>query len=294
MILPDYFYIISLGLLGLVMGSFAGATVWRARARQLLFDKDTGGEVDDVEWKRLRPLTKASTKADRSRCLNCQKPLRWFNLIPLVSWLYQHGRCQACQQPIGRFEPLIEVSVAAVFIASYVFWPGEIASSLAIAEFVVWLMAVVVMAILFAYDAKWFLLQDRHNLALAVVGTVTTGIAITGSSNPSETLLSALGAVGVLSGIYLLLYLVSKGRWIGFGDIKLGVGLGLLLVDWKLAILAFFMANLIGCLYVIPGMLSGRLGRQSQVPFGPFLILGTIIAKLFGAAIIAWYVSILA
>ncbi|MGI9339470.1 MAG: hypothetical protein ACR2PP_02415, partial [Psychrobacter sp.] len=86
--------------------------------------------------------------------------------------------------------------------------------------------------------------------------------------------------------IYLLLYLYSKGAWIGFGDVKLGVGLGLLLGQWQLAFLALFLANLIGTLIVMPSLVTGKLDRHSQVPFGPLLIAGTIISVLCGQWII--------
>jgi prepilin signal peptidase PulO-like enzyme (type II secretory pathway) len=101
--------------------------------------------------------------------------------------------------------------------------------------------------------------------------------------------MSMAGSVVVLSGLYYLLWLISKGRWIGFGDVKLGLALALLLSDWRLALIALFGANLIGSLLVIPGMLTGRISRNAHVPFGPLLIAGTILAMLFGKQIIAWY-----
>jgi prepilin signal peptidase PulO-like enzyme (type II secretory pathway) len=93
------------------------------------------------------------------------------------------------------------------------------------------------------------------------------------------------GAVMILSGLYWLLYIISKGNWIGFGDIKLGVGLALMLADWRLALVTLFMANLIGCLLVAPGLITGKLKRSSHIPFGPLLIIGFIIARLFSATI---------
>jgi prepilin signal peptidase PulO-like enzyme (type II secretory pathway) len=88
-----------------------------------------------------------------------------------------------------------------------------------------------------------------------------------------------------------MLYKISKGKWIGFGDIKLGLGLALLLGDYRLAFLAIFAANLIGCIIVIPGMTMGKLKRDSHVPFGPLLILGTIVAQLAGLPLVDWYLG---
>jgi len=280
---------IALILAGLCLGSFAGATVWRLRARQLVADKKNGEHVDHKEFLRLKSLSTVKVTKDHSHCLHCGYQLKWYDLIPLVSWLTLRGRCRECRKPIGIMEPLIEFGTAAFFVASYAFWPLPLESTIDIALLVVWLVAGVGLAILFAYDTKWFLLPDKVNIAVIALGGISVILAAILSTEPVTVLLNALGAVGVLSGIYLVLYLISKGRWIGFGDIKLGLGLGLLVGDWRLAILGLFLANLIGCLIVIPLMVTGKLKRDSHVPFGPLLIAGAIIAKLFGTALIELY-----
>jgi prepilin signal peptidase PulO-like enzyme (type II secretory pathway) len=98
-----------------------------------------------------------------------------------------------------------------------------------------------------------------------------------------------MGAAAALSGLYYLLWLISKGQWIGFGDVKLGLALAFLLGDWRLALIALFSANLIGSLLVVPSMLAGKIDRKAHVPFGPLLISGAVIAMLFGNAIVDWY-----
>jgi prepilin signal peptidase PulO-like enzyme (type II secretory pathway) len=289
--MPDLFIALSLGLFGLVLGSFAGATVWRLRARQLLFDRRAGEKVDAKEWKQLKPLTESRLSSDRSRCLHCGYTLRWYDLVPLISWLSLGGKCRNCRRPIGTFEPLIELGMAALFIISYLFWPFPIEDGVTIVLFASWLLASVGLVILFAYDRKWFLLPDSVNFSIIGVGLVSVLLTAVALDDWASVLLNALGSVAILSGLYLLLYVVSRGRWIGFGDVKLGLGLGLLLGDWQLAFLALFLANLIGCLIVIPLMVQGKVTRTTQVPFGPLLILGAIIAKLFGMTIIGWYLS---
>lgn len=202
------------------------------------------------------------------------------------------GKCRNCKKPIGYFEPLIEVGVAIFFVVSYAFWPMELQTGIEIARFIVWLVAGVFLAMLFAYDQKWGLLPDKLNHIVIGLGVVTVGLSIAQTGN-AGVLLTALFSVLVLSGLYLLLYLGSKGRWVGFGDVKLGLGLGLLLVDWQLALVALFLANFIGCLIVIPMLAMGKLKRTSRVPFGPLLIAGTVIAQLVGPAIVMLYFSAL-
>ena len=287
-----YFYV-GLSILGLAMGSFAGATVWRLRARQLVQDKKEGEEYEKEEYKKLLPLTKAKATNDRSRCLHCGHVLAWYDLVPLASWLSRGGKCRYCKKSIGILEPLIELGTAAFFVASYILWPYQLVTFFDIVHFVLWLIAGVMLAILFAYDLKWFLLPNKVVFPLIATGALIAIIHVSGTPNVGMAIVSLVVAVLVLSGLYLLIWLLSKGQWIGFGDVKLGLALALLLGDYKLAVIALFAANLIGCLIVIPGMIAGTLTRTTRVPFGPLLILGFVAAGLWGQGIIDSYMNLL-
>lgn len=282
---------LALILTGLCLGSFAGAMVWRLRARQLVEDKASHEDYDKDEYQRLKKLTAGGTVHDRSRCLHCSYVLRWYDLIPLVSWLSLRGKCRQCHTPIGRFEPLIELGVVLLFVLSFAFWPYPLETPLAITQFIIWLVAGVGLAVLFAYDTKWFLLPDRVSFIVIGLGAASAAVVMLQSIDRLSTLLSVVGAAVILSGLYLVLYVISQGKWIGFGDIKLGLGLALLLADWRLAFVALFAANLIGCLIVIPAMISGKLKRDSHVPFGPLLILGFVVAQLAGTYLIETYLG---
>jgi leader peptidase (prepilin peptidase)/N-methyltransferase len=294
MVMEIAIYYIALVLVGLCLGSFAGATVWRLRARELDAIKndktDTEKEgYNHKEYTRLKKLLGKGPLSDRSQCLHCGYELKWYDLIPVVSWLSLKGKCRKCQHPIGKFELFMELGVAAFFVLSFMFWPGGIHDGLQLAHFILWLIAGVIMAVLFAYDTKWFMLPDSFSIALAVVGLGVVGVSAAESQDITGTLLTAFGAVAVLSGLYAVLYAVSQGKWIGFGDVKLGVGLALILVDWQLAAMALFLANFIGCLIVIPLLVSKKLKRDSHVPFGPMLIAGTILAWFIGWPILDAY-----
>jgi prepilin signal peptidase PulO-like enzyme (type II secretory pathway) len=283
--------VILLFFLGLVFGSFAGAQVWRLRARQLDEDK-AGNEVyDPKEYRTLRPLLRRTQKEDRSICLHCSHQLAWYDLIPLFSWVGTKGRCRYCKKRIGYFEPIIEIGTAVFFATSFVFWPHVLATPLEVTQFIIWLIIGVFLIILFAYDAKWFLLPDRIVLPAALFAAGFAGMKILQIPDKLPALISLLGALLIMSGLYLVIWLVSKGRWIGFGDVKLGVVLGLLVGQWELAFLALFLANFIGCLIVLPGLATKKMSRTTQVPFGPMLIVGTMISVLFGDQFIAWYLS---
>lgn len=278
-----------LAVLGLCMGSFAGATVWRLRARQLNQDKAEGERVDAKEYKRLHPLTQGTLASDRSRCLHCGHVLQWYDLLPLVSWISTKGRCRYCRKAIGLFEPLIELAVAVFFVGSYLLWPETISTSLDSIQFILWLIGGVLLAILFVYDLKWFLLPNQVIFPLIGIGAAVATLELAAAPDILAKLIDVVAAASILSGLYWALWALSKGKWIGFGDIKLGLALALLLGEWQLAFLTLFLANLIGCIIVIPGLLSGKLTRTTHIPFGPLLIVGFVIASLSGNAILQWY-----
>lgn len=284
---------LALVLIGLCLGSFAGATVWRIRAHQLEYDKKHKEPYDKKEYSHLKKLLGKGTMADRSQCLSCGYTLRWYDLIPLISWVGLKGRCRSCKHRIGAFEPLMEVGVALFFVVSYALWPTDLANGFEIAHFVLWLAAGVVMAILAAYDLKWFLLPDKLTGLLAGIGLGIVGVTAVTSSDLGATVFNAILAVGAIAGLYAALFFVSGGRWVGFGDVKLGVGLGLVLGQWELAVLTVFLANLIGCLIVIPLLMTKKIQRNAHIPFGPLLILGATIAGLTGWMILDWYMTFL-
>lgn len=283
---------VALGLFGAAFGSFAGATVWRLRARQLVEDKEAGERVDKSEYERLLPLTKRSLLKDRSICLDTGKALPWYDLLPIVSWLVLRGKSRFSGKPIGYFELVIEVVMLLFFVTSYAFWPFGFEVWQNIALFILWLVSGVMLAILFAYDLKWFLLPDKVVYPLIGVGVLMAGLQISTQPDVAGAILDVVLAVAILAGLYFVLHVASKGKWVGFGDVKLGIFLGLALANWPLALVCLFLANFIGCLYVIPLMLLGKMERASRVPFGPFLILGFVVAMLFGQNIIDWYISL--
>jgi prepilin signal peptidase PulO-like enzyme (type II secretory pathway) len=275
-------------LLGLCFGSFVGASVWRLRARQLKEDKELGEHVDKIEYNRLEKLTKHMLSSDRSMCLSCGYTLKWYDMIPLISWLFLGGKCRKCHKKIGNLEPLVELGVALFFVLSFMFWPYPLQNGLQIARLVIWLVAGVPLAILFVYDAKWFILDRTINNIVVVLGLCSSTILLISSSFSMISVTDIAGSVLILGGLYYVLFKVSGGKWVGGGDPLLGLGLGLLLADWKLAFIALFAANLVGTLLVLPGMLTGKLKRDSHVPFGPLLIIGFVIAGLAGS----WLLSL--
>lgn len=283
---------IVLAVAGLAFGSFAGASVWRLRAAQLKADIENGEKVSARDKREIAKLSNKPVHTDRSVCLHCGHTLAWYDLIPLASWLMLGGKCRYCKKPIGWYEPLMEIGLAVFFVASYIFWPTQLETWAAAAQFGIWLVAGVGLVILFAYDAKWYLLPNVIVFPLIGLGIVNAAIVIATSNFEFAVINSVLFGCVILSGLYYVIYIFSRHRWVGFGDVKLALALALLLSDWQLAIIALFLANLAGTIIFLPYMITGKLDRQAHVPFGPLLIIGTFIAGLFGHPILDWYLGI--
>lgn len=253
--------VVLLAALGAAMGSFVGALVWRLH---------TG-----------RDFVK-----DRSECEHCHHKLRALDLVPIVSWLWLKGRCRYCKKPIGLTALLLETGLATAFVTSYIFWPLGFTVLAAQISFLLWLAYLVILTALFVYDLKWFLLPDKLVFILISLALVDA-ICRTSLSGENYFAYILLGALPV-AGLYGLLYLISGGKWVGFGDVKLGLFIGFAL-GWQKALIVLALANMIGFLVVIPGLLAKKLNRTSKVPFGPFLIAAFFIAGIWGDAFINWY-----
>lgn len=224
-------------------------------------------------------------------CAHCKHQLAWYDLIPLISWLSLLGKCRYCRKPIGWQAPILELSMAGLFAVSYIWWPFTIAEymELTVVLFALWLVSLVVMLLLLAYDLRWMLLPNRlvgilFGLSLAYIGVRE---AFLGPNVVS--LLQIVGSVGVTSGLFWLLYQISGGKWIGGGDVKLGVPLGIFIAEPTRAALMLFLASVLGSIVGVVLILRRGKSRDVQIPFGPFLILATIIVVLFGDSFIDWY-----
>lgn len=288
----ELFIIVGLFILGAALGSFAAATVWRLRARQLTSDALHGEKAEKSDTDEVKRLLgqQRSVTSDRSVCLHCGRQLAWYELIPVVSWLAVGGRCRTCKKPIGKMEIFAEVLLGATFVVSYLFWPYSLDTQ-GIVLLAIWLVVLAALAIHWMYDARWFLLLDKITLVIGLAALLFA--AFTLADQPAQLLTGSLIAMGltllVLPGFYGLLFVVSRGAWVGLGDVKLMVPFALMLPSWEYGVLLIFLANLIGSLTLLPAIMSKKLSRTARVPFGPFIIAAFIITFLFGQRLLDLY-----
>ena len=287
-------FYISIFIFGLVIGSFLCAQVWRIRARQLVYDKEFGELYDKKELSRLKSIIKP-LKSDRSICLKCKHCLSWYDLIPLLSWIFLRGKCRYCKKPIGFLEPFMELVTASLFLSlSILFLNSGQVEALAIMKLLFWLVAASLMMILFVYDMKWCLLPLRINYALIIVACVYQGIFLMlGDSHVIiEKIISLIGGVAVTSGLYGLMYYFSKGQYIGMGDVILCFGLSIMLGSFESSFMYLFLANLTGCVVSLPLLMTKKINRKSHISFGPYLIFATFITLFFEKNIIEFIYNI--
>jgi prepilin signal peptidase PulO-like enzyme (type II secretory pathway) len=220
----------------------------------------------------------------RSECDMCHKPLRWYDLLPVVSWLSTAGKCRYCKKRLGTGYPLIELGVGASFVLSYIYWPYGF-TRIGIAIFGAWLVMLTLMASLIIFDLKWYLLPDRIVYTLIGLAGASKLVQILYFQDLSK-LVGIIGGVLVGWGVFYFLYVLSKGKYIGGGDVKYGLFFGVLLASPFKSLLVISVGSLLGTLFVLPSVINRRTKMTSEVPFGPSLVLATVILYLFGDRIV--------
>lgn len=265
--------ILILGFLGLCLGSFINALVYRLRWQE-------------TNSKRTK---KYSILKGRSICPNCKHELAPKDLIPVFSWFLLNGKCRYCREPISIQYPLVEAVTAGLFVLSYVFWPPQFIGG-NILVFLIWLGVLVGLIALAVYDIRWMILPNKiiFPLYILVAAFILTQFILTPDYN---LIVSSLWGVLIGGGIFYILFQVSGGKWIGGGDVKLGFLLGAIAGGPVMAFLMLFIASLLGSVFSIPLILKNRLATKSKIAFGPFLILAAVIVQLFGVSILDWYTN---
>lgn len=258
--------LLALILFGLILGSFVNALVWRMYHKR--------------DWVR-----------ERSECTHCHHVLAAKDLIPVVSWLMLRGKCRYCHKKIED-TPFAELATAALFAVSYLTWPHGFEAE-GTFLFGTWLLFLVGFVALAVYDLRWFLLPNK--IVFPLIGLAAYQLLMQAFVFDGGLRVVGIGlaGAGIVAGLFYLIFQVSKGEWIGGGDVKLAIVLGLLAGGVVQSFLLLFISSFAGMLFALPQLLAGKAKRNTHVPFGPFLILGTIIVYLFGADIVAWYEGLL-
>ena len=254
-----YFFIF---IFGLIVGSFLNSVIYRLEQGQ-------------------------SFIKGRSFCPHCKHQLSWQDLIPVFSFLILKGRCRYCQKKISWQYPLVEFFTGILFVLIFSRSEGARLAQFdwaAIFNFIIASFLIVI----FVYDLKHYIIPDKV-IYPAIVAAFLFRIWNFGNWD----LFGILNLVfGILPSLFFLAIIIfSQGKWMGLGDFKLAVLMGLFL-GWPDIIVALFSAVFLGAIIGIGLIISKEKTLKSEVPFGPFLVFGTFLALFWGGKIINFYLNL--
>ncbi len=253
-------------IMGLVWGSFLNVVIYRT----------THG---------TSPLT------GRSQCPKCKKTISWKHNIPLISFFVLRGRCADCGTRISWQYPLVEFLTGALFVwwfslgRSFFLLLGQ---PLMYIQPLFWLIIGMLLLVVFVADLRFGLIPDSITIPLFVLALGYRLFLVGSGQMESGDLVRAIISGLVLTMFFYGLWYFTRGRGFGFGDVKLAPSLGLLL-GWPRTLVAAFIAFVVGASVALALISLGKKKMSQTIPFGPFLVIGSVIALVWGGQIWGWY-----
>ncbi|EKE05255.1 MAG: hypothetical protein ACD_19C00380G0002 [uncultured bacterium] len=269
----------------------------------------------------------------RSYCPKCRHKLAWYDLFPVVSYIYLRGKCRYCHKKIGIEYLVVEVMMG--ILVGFLFWQSfknfqfsdfsfqsifNFQFSVTLLDLLLKIFFITTLAVLFLTDLKKMFIPDRVVLPAIWIGLIFLSLITLYkigylyyylSQSPVGRLLLPLHSeyfqrhaiilaqplfYGILmgfliGGFFLSLIIVTSGKGMGGGDVKLGAFMGLVL-GFPQAIFAVVLSFLIGAIFAVALIISGKKHFGQTIPFGPFLVLGSLIMLFWGNQIVDWYLHI--
>lgn len=248
------------GLLGVCVGSFLNVVIYRLPRQMNL----------------ARP---------GSHCTRCDYQLRWYDNIPVVSWLLLGGKCRKCKEPISVRYTVVELANMALWLLSVAFFWQE-----SPVYAVVCAICCSVMICIFFIDLEHMLIYNRFIVLLALAGLVA--MFHDGFTRPKDHIIGALVGGGSFALLYFGAIAVLKREAMGFADVKLAAAAGLLL-GWQKLVMAILVGSVIGSFVLVILNRVKKQDRDTEYPFGPFIVGGMLLALLVGEPILEWYLHLL-
>lgn len=252
---PEVFPLVVAGLFGLITGSFLNVVIYRLPRGK------------SVVW-------------PASACGGCGRELRWFENIPIVSWVVLGAKCARCKAPISVQYPLVEATTALLFVL--VTWLTPAGPLLAAR-----LIFVCGLVVLFGIDLEHQILPNSITLPGVVAGLI---FSLAGPPGLRDSVIGVLLGGGVLYAIAAGYYLWRREEGLGMGDVKMLAMIGAFL-GWQAVLLTLVLASLSGAVIGVAMMALQRGTMKYALPFGTFLALGALVAMLAGEPIVDWYLG---
>lgn len=268
------------GVFGLLIGSFLNVVIYRVPK---IMERQWATECAELAGKDPEAPETFNLLVPRSRCQKCGHQIRWFENIPVLSYLFLRGKCSACGTPISLRYPLVELATAALF--AYCVWRwGATPTGLAWCGFAA---AIVALALI---DWDTTLLPDSITQPLLWAGLIAAALQWSGVSL-STALWGAVVGYLALWLVYWSFKLVTGKEGMGFGDFKLYAALGAWF-GWTALVPIILMASVIGAVIGIALKFSSGLREGGYVPFGPFLAAAGLTAMVFGPQSILQFIGL--
>ena len=271
--------ILFLFLFGAVLGSFLNVLILRYELGGAVFGRHLKG---------------------RSHCPHCNKTLSWYELIPIISFIIQLGRCRECRQKISLQYPVVEI-MAGVIVAT-------IPQILGFTPFaLIWVIALLVLLVMSFIDVRHYVIPDALTIIIALLGVAVAAILMIGDvsrftiipgtflgdyalvfSFTDNPWLARLFAAFIGGAFFSSIILLSRGKAMGWGAAKFVGAIGLLM-GWPDTLMAIMIAFIVGAIVGILMLVSKKKKFKDILPFGPFIALGVIMVVYFGHDIISLY-----
>jgi len=254
--LPTAFFVVFFAAFGLIVGSFLNVCIYRLPLKQ------------SIVW-------------PASRCTTCERPLEWYENVPVVAWVALGGRCRTCHTRVSAMYPIVELVTGALFVGAYLLYG------------VTPLMFVrtafgCAMIVLFVIDLQHRILPNVITVTGVPIGFVLSLFLPPGWQ---ESLIGLLVGGGVLFVIGEAYYRLRGIDGLGMGDVKMLAMIGAFL-GWRLTLVTLVFASFTGALAGAGMIVTGRGGMKAALPFGTFLAVGAVVAAVAGDQIFSWYVSL--
>ena len=243
-------------ILGLIIGSFLNVVIFRLKNNENFIK-------------------------GRSHCPKCNYKIKFYENIPLLSYIFLFGKCSNCKNKISLQYPVVELATGILFLVGYYLFSSNIIYLL------YYFIILSFLIIIFVYDLKYYLILDKIVIPAIIFVLIFNffnyWLLIT------DYWLLILSAI-IGGGWFALQFFISKGKWVGGGDIRLGVLMGLIL-GWPGILVALGLAYISGTIILLPFVTLKKKSLKSQVPFGVFLVPATIIVMFWGEKIINFYLG---
>jgi len=256
-VIEDSLPAVAAALFGLCIGSFLNVVIYRLPLGQ-------------------------SLASPPSRCRNCGYSLRWFDNIPVLSWVWLRGRCRQCHTPVSWQYPLVEVITAALFALVVLLTPPGVLTASR-------LILVSILVALFGIDLEHQILPNSITLPGIVVGIALSVFAPPGWR---DSLIGAVLGAGILYAIAYGYFAWRGEEGMGMGDVKMLAMIGAFL-GWKAVLVTLVLSSFSGALIGVLLLSLQKGGMKYALPFGTFLSIGALIAMFVGEPLMAWYAGFL-